>query len=82
MSAALRGAAAAADRGRVRVAEARQRMGKRMGGAAAGAGPSSLFVLSETNVIRRTTRFLIEWPYPFYDMLHNTTLSTAGWGDN
>ena len=29
------------------------------------AGPSSLFLLSETNLLRRTTKFLIEWPYPF-----------------
>uniref|UniRef100_A0A0K2TMZ8 Uncharacterized protein n=2 Tax=Lepeophtheirus salmonis TaxID=72036 RepID=A0A0K2TMZ8_LEPSM len=28
-------------------------------------GPSSLFLLSEKNIIRRTTKFLIEWPYPF-----------------
>ena len=27
-------------------------------------GPSSLFILSETNIIRRLTKFLIEWP-PF-----------------
>jgi hypothetical protein len=27
-------------------------------------GPSSLFILSETNVVRRMTKFLIEWP-PF-----------------
>ena len=26
--------------------------------------PSSLFLLSETNLLRRTTKFLIEWPYP------------------
>lgn len=29
-----------------------------------GAGPSSLFILSDTNCIRRATKFLIEWP-PF-----------------
>jgi voltage-dependent calcium channel N type alpha-1B len=29
-----------------------------------GTGPSSLFILSERNIIRRTTKFLIEWP-PF-----------------
>jgi len=29
-----------------------------------GAGPSSLFILSDTNFIRRFTLFLIEWP-PF-----------------
>ena len=28
------------------------------------ASPSSLFLLSETNLLRRTTKFLIEWPYP------------------
>lgn len=27
-------------------------------------GPTSLFILSETNFIRRATKFLIEWP-PF-----------------
>ncbi len=27
-------------------------------------GPTSLFILSEDNVLRKTTRFLIEWP-PF-----------------
>ena len=27
-------------------------------------GPTSLFILSETNIIRRLTKFLIEWP-PF-----------------
>ncbi len=27
-------------------------------------GPTSLFILSETNYLRRATRFLIEWP-PF-----------------
>ena len=29
-----------------------------------GAGPSSLFIFSDTNFIRRFTLFLIEWP-PF-----------------
>ena len=29
-----------------------------------GHGPTSLFILSERNIIRRTTKFLIEWP-PF-----------------
>ena len=28
-------------------------------------GPTSLFFLSEDNPIRRYTRFIIEWPYPF-----------------
>lgn len=38
----------------------------RMGGpsAAGGQGPSSLFLLSEENPIRKCTRFIIEWP-PF-----------------
>ena len=27
-------------------------------------GPSSLFILSENNILRRMTKFLIEWP-PF-----------------
>ncbi|XP_063907007.1 voltage-dependent calcium channel type A subunit alpha-1 isoform X5 [Zophobas morio] len=37
-----------------------------MGGASAagGQGPSSLFLFSEENIIRRHTRFIIEWP-PF-----------------
>ncbi|NP_001159383.1 cacophony A [Tribolium castaneum] len=30
-----------------------------------GQGPSSLFLFSEENPIRRHTRFIIEWPYPF-----------------
>ena len=36
---------------------------KRLGNAdqATGHGPSSLFILSERNIIRRTTKFLIEW---------------------
>ncbi|KAK4881175.1 hypothetical protein RN001_004494 [Aquatica leii] len=40
----------------------------RMGGAntAGGQGPTSLFIFSEENIIRRCTRFIIEWPYPFY----------------
>lgn len=38
----------------------------RMGGptVAGGQGPSSLFILSEENPIRKCTRFIIEWP-PF-----------------
>jgi len=28
-------------------------------------GSTSLFLLSEENIIRRYTRFIIEWPYPF-----------------
>ena len=41
-------------------------MGKRRpGGVEPGqAAPSSLFIFSDTNIIRRTTKFLIEWPYP------------------
>ena len=41
-------------------------MGKRRPGALepGQTGPTSLFILSETNIIRRTTKFLIEWPYP------------------
>ena len=40
---------------------------KRSGGAAAssGSGPTSLFILTEKNFLRRYTRFIIEWPYPF-----------------
>lgn len=40
----------------------------RMGGASAagGQGPTSLFLFSEENPIRRYTRFIIEWPYPFF----------------
>ena len=36
---------------------------KRLGNAdqGTGQGPSSLFILSERNIIRRTTKFLIEW---------------------
>lgn len=43
----------------------------RMGGASAagGQGPSSLFLFSEENPIRRYTRFIIEWPYPFLLLL-------------
>ncbi|KAK9871164.1 hypothetical protein WA026_011446 [Henosepilachna vigintioctopunctata] len=39
----------------------------KMGGASAagGQGPSSLFLLTDQNIIRRYTRFIIEWPYPF-----------------
>lgn len=40
----------------------------RMGGsnnqAPSGSGPTSLFILSEENPIRRYTKFIIEWP-PF-----------------
>lgn len=27
--------------------------------------PSSLFFFGEDNIVRRYTRFIIEWPYPF-----------------
>ena len=41
-------------------------MGKRRpGGIEPGqSAPSSLFIFSDSNFIRRTTKFLIEWPYP------------------
>lgn len=44
----------------------------RMGGVreAGGQGPSSLFLLSDENFIRRYTRFIIEWPYPFLTHSH------------
>lgn len=35
-----------------------------LSGSGGGQGPSSLFILSDRNIIRRTTKFLIEWP-PF-----------------
>lgn len=28
-------------------------------------GPSSLFILSDDNILRKYTKFMIEWPYPF-----------------
>lgn len=31
-----------------------------------GKGPTSLFLFSERNIVRRITRFIIEWPYPFW----------------
>ncbi|GFU29429.1 hypothetical protein NPIL_649271 [Nephila pilipes] len=41
-------------------------MVKKRGQQAEGAkGPSSLFLLSDDNLIRRYTKFIIEWPYPF-----------------
>ena len=54
-------------------------MGKRRpGGLEPGqAAPSSLFIFSETNIIRRTTKFLIEWPYPNlprYALINNSSL--------
>ncbi|GIY88807.1 hypothetical protein CDAR_438831 [Caerostris darwini] len=42
-------------------------MVKKRGQQAEGAkGPSSLFLLSDDNLIRRYTKFIIEWPYPFF----------------
>lgn len=29
-------------------------------------GPSSLFILSDDNCLRKYTKFIIEWPYPFF----------------
>lgn len=39
--------------------------------AAAGTLPTSLFILTEKNIIRRYTRFIIEWPYPFIYLFLN-----------
>ena len=39
-------------------------MGRNLGQKEGQLGPSSLFLLSETNIIRRLTKFIIEWP-PF-----------------
>ena len=39
-------------------------MGRKVGQKKGQLGPSSLFLLSETNIIRRLTKFIIEWP-PF-----------------
>lgn len=50
-------------------AAAADRMGVPSSGGTAtagGQGPTSLFLLSDENPIRRYTRFIIEWPYPFY----------------
>ncbi len=49
------------------IAEARN-MAKRKGPQPtdAGKGPTSLFIFSDDNFIRRHTRFIIEWPYLFY----------------
>jgi hypothetical protein len=35
-------------------------------------GPTSLFILSETNIVRRMTKFLIEWPPFEYTVLVKT----------
>ena len=42
-----------------------------------GAGPSSLFILSDTNFIRRFTLFLIEWP-PFEYTILLTIIGKTG----
>ncbi|XP_044762301.1 voltage-dependent calcium channel type A subunit alpha-1 isoform X15 [Coccinella septempunctata] len=49
-----------------------------MGGAsaAAGQGPSSLFLLSDQNIIRRYTRFIIEWP-PFEYAVLSTIIANC-----
>src|SRR5699024_3425739 len=52
------------------IVEARNMASKRKAGPQTGAptsgkGPSSLFIFSDDNFIRRHTRFIIEWPYPF-----------------
>jgi hypothetical protein len=39
-------------------------MAPRRGSAREESGPTSLFLFSQTNIIRRTTKFIIEWP-PF-----------------
>ena len=42
-----------------------------------GAGPSSLFILSDTNYLRRFTMFLIEWP-PFEYTVLLTIIGNKG----
>ncbi|XP_076348090.1 voltage-dependent calcium channel type A subunit alpha-1-like [Tachypleus tridentatus] len=44
-----------------------QAMAKRKSNQAEQEGriPTSLFILREDNIIRRYTKFIIEWPYPF-----------------
>ncbi|KAJ4426362.1 hypothetical protein ANN_27176 [Periplaneta americana] len=44
-------------------------------------GPTSLFFLSEDNPIRRYTRFIIEWPYPFAANTRNPVKKASynGW---
>ncbi|VVC29317.1 Voltage-dependent calcium channel, alpha-1 subunit,Voltage-dependent L-type calcium channel, IQ- [Cinara cedri] len=39
-------------------------------------GPSSLFLFSTDNPVRRYTRFIIEWPYPF-ESLHSTLIQLS-----
>ena len=58
--------AAAEQAYKVRTKAEAQRMPNEMGAGPSGSqkGPSSLFLLSERNPLRRTTKFLIEWP-PF-----------------
>ncbi|XP_045474273.1 voltage-dependent calcium channel type A subunit alpha-1 isoform X10 [Harmonia axyridis] len=50
----------------------------KMGGAnaAGGQGPSSLFLLSDQNIIRRYTRFIIEWP-PFEYAVLSTIIANC-----
>lgn len=43
----------------------KRKMGPQLGTPTTGKGPSSLFIFSDDNFIRRHTRFIIEWPYPF-----------------
>ncbi|KAG8186473.1 hypothetical protein JTE90_009232 [Oedothorax gibbosus] len=41
-------------------------MAKKKGPVApVGKGPSSLFFFSERHIVRRITKFIIDWPYPF-----------------
>lgn len=42
-------------------------------GGSGGSGPSSLFIFSDDNFIRRHTRFIIEWPYPFHSSVERET---------
>jgi len=45
-----------------------------MAGITGGSGPTSLFILTEKNIIRRYTRFIIEWPYPFMPRIKNIVI--------
>ncbi|ERL87185.1 hypothetical protein D910_04585 [Dendroctonus ponderosae] len=51
-------------------------------------GSSSLFLFSEENIIRRYTRFIIEWPYPFsvlsmfFQIFAKTTIFMGGFSKN
>ena len=53
-------------------------MGRKVGKKAGQLGPSSLFLLSETNIIRRLTKFIIEWP-PSDRMVLVTIMAPASW---